>query len=281
MFDHSFIKWAGGKAKLLPEIHKYILNTGRSTLIEPFFGSGVVSYNTPYTHYKVNDSNRDLCLTYQTVASYPETVIDHCYMLFEQGNSVAAYKHIRDEFNNKLQNNHTVYYVAAMFIYLNKHCWNGLCRYNSSGEFNTPPNDKVKLGKQIKFDANNLRRWGMFLKNKVDLYHGDFEYMFSFGSPDTTIYADPPYIPVSNTANFTAYTTEKFSIDDHKRLAAAAERACAEGSLVVISNSWTPETMEIYNNSSEIIEIKASRVLNSNTANRGKVSEALIIYRGK
>ena len=128
-----FIKWAGGKHRLVPQIQA-LLPTGQR-LVEPFVGSGAVWLNTSYPEARLADANRDLILLYQTLQQHGATFIDYCRQLFvNENNDAERYYGLRDRFNGSRD----PWEKSALFLYLNRHGYNGLCRYNASGGFNVP-----------------------------------------------------------------------------------------------------------------------------------------------
>jgi hypothetical protein len=134
-FTSAFLKWAGGKSKLTEQIQNLFPFDIKGSYVEPFAGSGVVALNTKANHHWINDINDDLVLLWKTVQSSPDDLIKECLPLFsKEYNTQEKYYELRDEFNNGAKGIRR----AALFIYLNRHCFNGLCRYNSKGKFNVP-----------------------------------------------------------------------------------------------------------------------------------------------
>lgn len=246
----SPLKWAGGKARVMPQLLEHLPKA--DCLIEPFVGSGTVFMNTDYRRYVLCDSNAALINFFNMLARYPEELIKSARMFFQDGNFSEDYYACRDGFNfiskNCLISAGIARKVqwAAMFLYLNKHGYNGLYRVNLKGEFNVPfgkfaepyfPEKEMRLFAE---KANDTK--AIFMLNDFRLSIRAAVY----ASDDAVIYCDPPYIPASETANFTAYG-KPFTPDDHRDLVATLIDAHRQrGTRSIISNSDTPETREIY-----------------------------------
>lgn len=246
----SPIKWAGGKTRVMPELLKHLPKA--DCLIEPFVGSGTVFMNTEYRRYVLCDSNRALINFFEMLTRHTEELIKSARMFFQDGNFSEDYYACRDGFNfiskNCLIGAGTARKVqwAAMFLYLNRHGYNGLYRVNLKGEFNVPfgkfaapylPEKEMRLFAEKANDTKTV----FFHSDFRDSIHGVMRL-----PRDAVIYCDPPYIPTSNTSNFTAYG-KPFTLEDHRALAAALMAVNRQnGTRSVISNSDTPETSEIY-----------------------------------
>lgn len=268
MINRSCLKWAGGKGSIINEIKKHLPEGKR--LIEPFVGAGNVFINTDYDEYILNDINGDLIEFYETLKSPPSQpdFINYLEDFFIDANEENLYYHRRDRFNDPLYANHK----PELFLYLNRHCFNGLCRYNQKGEFNVP------YGKPKKpyFPRNELALFAEKLQ-KASLYCGDFEQIIKMAGPGDVIYCDPPYLPVSNTADFTAYHTNGFSIEDHDRLTCALICAVARGAQVVISNSNTLLAHDLYEPFTTINEIDTHRSIGAFGGSRKPIKELLAV----
>ncbi|ENT8515592.1 DNA adenine methylase [Raoultella ornithinolytica] len=246
----SPIKWAGGKTRVMPQLLKHLPKA--DCLIEPFVGSGTVFMNTEYRRYVLCDSNLALINFFEMLTEHTEELIKSARMLFQDGNFSEDYYACRDGFNfiskNRLIAAGTARKIqwAAMFLYLNKHGYNGLYRVNLKGEFNVP------YGKFAApyFPEKEMRLFAEKANDtKAAFIHCDFRDYFHgvMRLPrDAVIYCDPPYVPTSKTANFTAYG-KPFALGDHRDLVALLVAANRQhGTPAVISNSDTPETREIY-----------------------------------
>jgi len=268
-YTKSCLKWAGGKSKLLPTILPLLKG---NRLIEPFMGSGVVFLNSEQTDVLVNDFNSDLINVFQQIQKHPTRLINELKPLFLVGNTEEDYIKYRAEFNSLT--NQTLR-KAALFIYLNRHCFNGLCRYNASNNFNVPYGryDKPYLPEQeIKIITDKLKNIN------IQYSVGDFTNVMLSAIPGDVIYCDPPYVPLSDTASFTAYAATGFTIDQQNQLASLAETLQKKGIKVIISNHDTDFTREIYKNASDIKTIDVHRSISANGSNRKKVQELIAIY---
>lgn len=244
----SPIKWAGGKTRVMPQLLKHLPKA--DCLIEPFVGSGTVFMNTEYRRYVLCDSNRALINFFLALRDDTERLIAIAKNQFRNGNNADSYYEERKLFNNLSWDDEcTDEYVvrwAASFLYLNRHCFNGLYRTNADGGFNVP----FGRYKQPYFPEAEMRLFAEKARDTKALFlFNDFRTSIPYiakNRPDSVIYCDPPYIPVSETANFTAYG-KPFTLDDHRTLAATLLDAHRQhGTRSVISNSDTPETRETY-----------------------------------
>lgn len=244
----SPIKWAGGKTRVMPKLLKHLPKA--DCLIEPFVGSGTVFMNTEYRRYVLCDSNRALINFFLVLRDDTERLIAVARNIFRDGNKADKYYSEREKFNymswyeSEKDCRSTLW--AASFLYLNRHCFNGLYRTNLDGGFN------VSFGryKQPYFPEAEMRLFAEKARDTNALFLcNDFRTSIPYiakNRPDSVIYCDPPYIPASKTANFTAYG-QPFTLDDHRALAATLLDAHRQhGARSVISNSDTPETREIY-----------------------------------
>lgn len=244
----SPIKWAGGKTRVMPQLLKHLPKA--DCLIEPFVGSGTVFMNTEYRRYVLCDSNRALINFFRVLTSDTERLIDTARGMFLGGNNEEQYYNRRELFNSMQWSDtgkpDTALLYAALFLYLNRHSFNGVYRVNQKGEHNVP------FGKYAApyFPADEMRRFAEKANDTNAIFQcGDFRHTIPDVTPlayDAVIYCDPPYIPASKTANFTAYG-KPFTLDDHRALVATLLDAHRQyGHRSVISNSDTPETREIY-----------------------------------
>ena len=266
--DKSFLKWAGGKSKLLPVILNEIKEVN-GTYIEPFLGSGVVAFNVHAQRYLLSDINADLINVFQQLKSGGDFFIAYCALLFEEEfrNETSFYK-MRDRFNTT----NSALEKAAIFIYLNRNAFNGLCRYSKKGLFNTP----FGRYKTVYFPEVELRNIYTKCKDYTFLVTS-FENIMQSSKENDVIYVDPPYVPLNDTAYFTAYTKESFGPDEQKLLAELAENS---KSRVIISNHDTAFTRELYKNADKIIELSVTRSISAKADSRKKVKELLAIYKG-
>lgn len=222
----SPLKWAGSKARIMDTLRQHLPAGNR--LIEPFVGSASVFINTDYHSYLLADVNPDLVGLFNTLKTNPGDLIDCASLFFKFDNNEARFRVIRESFNSC----EDTFCRAVMFLYLNRHCYNGLCRYNSAGQFNVP----YGRYKAPYFPEDEIRQFVEKARNAVFLCL-DFEETIEMAGAGDVIYCDPPYIPASSTANFTKYHTAGFTPDDHSRMIAALHSAVARGSQVVVSNA--------------------------------------------
>lgn len=270
-----FIKWAGGKQKIikellirLPDKHTF------DNYIEPFAGGSALLYRVNFKKAVVNDINSELINTYKQIKDNPGEVYN---LLKTYKNNKEDFYKIRekDRTENYLKNNTDVE-RAARFIYLNKTCFNGLYRVNSKGYFNTPfghyKTDNYKNKEVLDIDSK------FFNDNNIQFFDIDFEEVLKFADKRSFIYLDPPYDPISSTANFTSYTDQGFGIDDQIRLKQKCDELTKIGSKIMISNHNTSFIRELFKDDSrynyEIINVR--RTIASHSKFRGEVEEVII-----
>lgn len=244
----SPIKWVGGKARVMPQLLEHLPKA--DCLIEPFVGSGTVFMNTDYQRYILCDSNRALINFFFALRDDTERLIAIAKNLFRNGNNEDSYYEERKMFNHMSWDckdaSGWISRWAASFLYLNRHCFNGLYRTNADGGFNVP----FGRYKQPYFPEAEMRLFAEKARDTQALFLcSDFCSSIPYTAknrPDSVIYCDPPYIPSSKTANFTAYG-KPFTLDDHRALVATLLDAHRQyGARAVISNSDTAETHNIY-----------------------------------
>ena len=269
--SRAFLKWAGGKYNLVDAISLQLPKA--PLLVEPFVGAGSVFLNTDYPEYLLNDINADLIHLYQLLQTQPARFIADARSLFVQSsNEKSSYLSFREQFNQSTDS----YQRSLLFLYLNRHGYNGLCRYNSSGKFNVP------FGSYKKPYFPEAELWFFAEKaQKAEFTCLSYPELFArLPAPPTVIYCDPPYVPLSKTASFTSYAKNSFTFDDQAELANLAEAAQAAGHTVVISNHDTPLTRKIYSGA-ELDSIQVGRSISQKGSSRGKVAELFAIYRQK
>ena len=274
-----FLKWCGGKSKLIKSIDKFLPLTEYmpDTYIEPFVGAGSMFIHIvkKYKHLKkvvISDNNSDLINCYKVIKNNPNElclILDNMEILYndlDYKNKEKNYLKTKDLFNF---GDEGILYKSASFIYLNKLGFNGLCRYNKSGKFNVSWNKS----KEIKlFEKSNILKFSKLLEN-VEIVRADYINQIKY--QNAFYYLDPPYDVVSKTANFTGYTADGFNKDDQARLAKNCRNFFLLHSKFLQSNADTPLIRELYREY-EINEIKAKRSINSDGKKRGEVSELLI-----
>ena len=261
--NKTILKWAGSKVGIMEHLRPHLPKTKR--LVEPFAGSCAVMMNTDYEQYLIADVNNDLITMYQKIASDNiDEVIRTAADLFESETVELGY-YIERDFFNKSKHVLQPEYIAAYFIYLNRHCYNGLCRYNQKGGFNVPCGNY----KKIYFPEDEIRAFSA-KAHKADIKcQGWAETLLQICSGDG-IYCDPPYMGTG----FTQYHTEGFNNGDQVALAEALQAIhINKGNLVTVSNSIAAK--ELYADLGFTIhEIEAPRKISSN-GNRKPVTEII------
>lgn len=266
-----FLKWAGGKYLLLPRIFAALpVQHATGRLVEPFTGSAAVALNAPHARVLAADANTDLIALYRTVQRAPERMAAAVAALFTPAtNTREAYDGLREEFNAAGEGERR----AALFVYLNRHGYNGLCRYNARGRFNVPfgryAAPRPPLDAMRAFAQRAAR---------IDFARQPFEETIAQAAPGDVIYCDPPYVPLSATANFTSYGKDSFGPAEQAHLADLARQAAARGIPVVISNHDTPEARALYAGA-DIQTFGVDRRISSKAATRGEARELLAVFR--
>jgi len=282
--NKTFLKWAGNKTKVLPHIIPHIGYPKR--YCEPFGGSLAVALNTPAEQYILNDVNKDLVAIYRSlVNANDDSFVQYCEELFvPENNTREAYLELREHFNQATDTTER----ARLFIYLNKHCFNGLSRYNSKGEFNVPygrefkdKNTKEKKIENAYFPKEEMMNFRMYFLSKqlVRFTSLSFEDLSLYEDLEVgdVVYFDPPYVRASDTANFTSYATDGFTSDQQVHLAQLAESLSSKGIRVIVSNHDVPVTRELYK-SATIYPIQVSRTIAAKGGSRKKANELIAVY---
>lgn len=269
IINKPFLKWAGGKSKLAPFISAHLPSQSRKRLIEPFAGSAALSLALEFEAYLLNDTNADLINLYQILKQEKRGFIDYAKSFFSpENNQETCFYELRDRFNHS-QDTHE---RSALFIYLNRHAFNGLCRYNSKGEFNVP------FGRYAKPYFPEKEMQGFIEKSgRMELMCGNFQVALTLAKQDDVVYCDPPYVPLSETASFTAYAKSGFDLNDQYRLVELAKQVSAQSQGVVISNHDTDFTRELYQDA-RLETIQVQRNIAAKGSSRQKVGELLAIY---
>ncbi len=270
MSHKTFLKWVGNKFPHLEKIVPYLPREGR--LIDVFCGSSSLLLNTNYEAYWLNDINPDLIELYRLLQEAPNILIDDVRELFlPKHNTENAYYDHRQRFN-KL----TVGTIkrAALFLYLNRHCYNGLCRYNADGQFNVPYGHY----KSIYFPEKELWQFSQKLKKtSITMTSDSFEIVMRRAKPGDIVYCDPPYAPRDQKTNFSKYQKEAFTLSQQKKLAMMAIELKHKKIPVIISNHHTPLTEEIYREAT-IKEFPVSRMMSRRGEHRSTVKELVALF---
>jgi len=285
-----FVKWAGGKTQLIDEIDNVIpcyFKQNRFTYIEPFVGGGSVLFwilqKYPVREAIINDINADLINSYNVIKDNVDVLISilkewekHYHSLADKPELKNKYYYLKREQFNTRKSDRIVH--AALFIFLNRTCFNGLYRVNSKNEFNVPIGSYKK---PMICDEENLRLVSQLLK-KVTILQGDFEETLKFAKKDTLFYFDPPYRPLNDTSNFNSYTQNGFDDKEQIRLRNFCKKIDKLGHQWILSNSDVKNINSNDNFFDDLYEnfcikrVLARRNINSNPNKRGELTELLI-----
>ncbi|MBP0031092.1 DNA adenine methylase [Roseofilum sp. Guam] len=268
-----FLKWAGGKRKLISVIKKYIPQK-YGQYYEPFIGAGAVLFSLQPAKSIINDTNPELINCYKIIRDDSDELLMACKE-HERNNSKEYYYTLRSQDRCSTFKQLSPVERAARLIYLNKTCFNGLFRVNSKGQFNVPYGNYINPAIA---DPVTIKAVSAFLNRRsVRIYEGDFEDAVSTTKKGDFVYFDPPYYPISETSSFTGYSVDGFGQREQERLKLVCDRLSDQGCNVLISNSNAPLIRELYRDSRyEVVEVKASRAINAVGSKRGKIQELLI-----
>jgi DNA adenine methylase len=271
-----FLRWAGGKRRItrtLIQAFPRNFNPNVNRYFEPFIGGGALMFATgdrasnfyiPGKNIFINDSNPDLITAYKAIQGSLPQLIATLKKLSK--------KLSKDDFENiRKWNPKNDIEIAARFIYLNKTCFNGLWRVNSSGQFNVPWG---KLKNPQIFDEQNLRACSARLRN-ARISNLSFEKSITRAREGDLVYFDPPYIPLSNSASFSQYSKENFNLQDHIKLAEVIKNLTNKGVYVVLSNSDTHETREIFSKQLTLRQVLMNRSISASSNSRTPVYELI------
>lgn len=267
------LKWVGSKARLMPKLRQHLPDGKR--LVEPFAGSCAVMMNTDYDEYLIADVNPDLVNLYKAMAYHTDALLNELEILFnagsvgDEGNRAVFYYVVRDAFNQsgKSFGSESVE-AAARFLYLNRHCFNGLCRYNRRCHFNVP------FGKYKKpyFPADEIRAFAEKAK-RATFITAHYAETLDLVRDGDVVYCDPPYL--TDSGNFTAYHAHGFTLMDQGRLARKLRRLARKGVPVVASNADLEMVHYLYAGF-EVVRINAPRSVGAAAASQ-KVAAELIL----
>lgn len=234
-------------------------------------GSGAVFLNTQYDEYVLADSNPDLINLYRHLLDEDGGFISYSRRFFIPENNIAErFYALRTQFNRTADTRRR----SALFLYLNRHCYNGLCRYNSRGEFNSP------FGRYLRpyFPATEMRSF-IGAARHATLMHADFVDSMRMAKCGDVVYCDPPYTPLSGTAYFTDYHAGGFAWDDQVRLAEFAQHLAGNGVQVVISNHDTDDIRNLYHSGgAEVLYFQVQRNISCIPSKRERVGELLAVF---
>ncbi len=293
-----FLKWAGGKGQLVPQLVKCLppelQEAHIKRYVEPFLGGGALFFHIAQTYeledFFISDANPELFVVYKVIQQDVEGLIkqlseiQNWYFRMASEQQSEFYYNTRQKFNSARLKFDFAYYShiwverAAQILFLNRTCFNGLFRLNSKAEFNVPFGDYKN---PTLCDTENLRTVSAILQ-KATLQQSDFSTCREFVDEHTFVYFDPPYRPLSKTASFTAYSSFGFDDGEQLRLARFYRELAQRKAKLMLSNS-DPKNIDAADNFFEeayagfnISRLKASRMINSNAQKRGEISELLI-----
>lgn len=258
------LKWAGGKSQLLEYIVKN-MPAQYGNYHEPFLGGAAVLLGVSPQRAFVSDINEQLVNLYMQLRDAAESVIDAVNEMDALPCDKEKYYAVRERYNKKIAGHELDAECAALMIWVNKHCFNGLYRVNGKGLFNVPYNNKTG-GKSI--DEDNVRAISRYLRDAdIAIACLDFEESCQNVLPGDFVYLDSPYVPQSATASFTDYTMDGFTLSDHERLAALFRRLDGIGAKVMLSNNDVPLVRELYAGYG-IQSVEVKRLINRNAGGR-------------
>ncbi|HOI76960.1 MAG TPA: DNA adenine methylase [Methanofastidiosum sp.] len=294
-----FLKWAGGKSQLIPELSsrlpKNIINTEVIvSYIEPFVGGGAIFFYLK-SRFQINNSylfdiNKELIVGYKVLQNDPKELINHLknleieYISKNEEERKSCYYTIRDRYNSQVNSfdyiNYNTGWIerASHMIFLNRTCFNGLFRQNRNGEFNVP-HGRYKNPKIC--DKENIRKVNLALKN-TEIICGDFTDSLKYANNNSLVYLDPPYRPLTKTSSFTSYSKEEFTDEDQIRLSKFYKELDEKGAYLILSNS-DPKNEDpkddffdnLYKDFT-IERVNAKRIINCDPNKRGEIKELII-----
>jgi DNA adenine methylase len=274
-----FLKWAGGKRQLLSMLRRYIpKNFSSTTYFEPFVGAGAFLFDLQPKKAFINDANKELINCYLTIKEQPNELLE-LTREYQKNISKLRYYELRELDRKPDFNNLSNVQRAARIIYLNKTCFNGLFRVNNQGQFNVPYGDNKN---PILADEVVIRAVSNYLNdNKIEITNQDFEQAVAKAKKGNFIYFDPPYDPVSDSSSFTGYDLSGFGKNEQHRLKNVCNELVERGCKVLLSNSATDFIKDLYKDQKyySIIEVEATRNINSVGTSRGKINEVLIFSK--
>lgn len=286
-----FVKWVGGKSHLVEEIEKFLPVDDERALTkycEPMVGGGALLFDIlskfDFEQIYISDTNVELINAYNAIQKDVDALIKRLtemqllFLPMDENGRKYFYYTARDKFNSLELNETNSIEKAALFIFLNKTCFNGLYRVNKKGQFNVPMG---AYKNPTICDEANLRNVSKVLQS-VEIVCGDYTLSKKFIDSNTFVYIDPPYRPISQTSGFTSYTTDVFDDNEQIRLAHFIDEINETGAKIVLSNSDPQNVNEedtffedLYK-AYKIKKVEAPRAINSKAEKRGKIKELLI-----
>jgi DNA adenine methylase len=267
-----FLKWAGGKRQLLREIRK-LLPQNFDVYFEPFLGAGAVLFELQPRNALINDANSELVNCYEVIRQCPEELVTHARThQIDEG----YYYRLRAQDRDPDFKNLPPLERASRTIYLNKTCYNGLFRVNKKGYFNVPFG---RYANPVIVDELTIKAVSEYLNAaSIKLRNDDFQTALRDAVRNDFAYLDPPYDPLSETASFTSYNAGAFDQAQQYRLKSTCDDLTQRGCKLLLSNSATDFIRDLYSDRSRytVIEVQATRSINSNAKARGRIRELLI-----
>lgn len=272
-----YLKWAGNKSGLAHRIASLL--SKHTTLVEPFMGAGSIFLNTDFQRYLLSDANEHLVGAHKDLICNPGAFIARVGQMFAGANNRQAYESVRMMFNAISPSAgagqaHNID-KSAMFVYLNRHCYNGLCRYNRQGGFNAP------FGRYAKpyFPKAEMEYFAAKAQwSDVTIKAANYLDVLIECPENAAVYLDPPYVP-ANPSNLQSWVTP-FTMDDQVNLVLLAQHCVKRGCTVVISNHDLPKTRALYAAANEIIPLNVRRSISCKGDQRRRVGELLAVYHG-
>ena len=288
---HPFVKWVGGKGQLLDVLKNNLpekMETSITKYAEPFVGGGAFLFellnNYHFEEIYINDNNKELTNAYEVVKNdcnlliFELSDLEKCYNDLSEEEQQLFYYEKRERFNNLALTKESKIEKAALFILLNKTCFNGMYRVNKKGNFNVPFGKRKNVSL---FNTENLHKTSELLQNVI-IRSCDYHDVWNVADSSTFVYFDPPYRPLNATSSFTSYTEDDFSDKDQAELATLFGELSNRGAKVMLSNS-DPKNVDENDNFFDdlyarynIMRVDASRSINSVGSKRGKIKELLI-----
>jgi len=259
-----FVKWAGGKRQLLDRI-KERLPLKYNNYFEPFVGGGAVLFGLKPEKAIINDINASLINAYKVIAHNTQDFLEYINTLdngmWEDGK--AYFYALRERYNDKIMQEEYDVEMAALFVFINKHCFNGLYRVNGKGLFNVPYNNS----RRSSIDSNLIVNLSGYLKN-IQIMQGDFENVCQNAARHDFVFFDSPYAPL-NPTSFESYTKEGFDMESHKRLSKLFDKLTDRGCYCMLTNHNTEFINELYGGKGYRMEVTSvKRMINSDASNR-------------
>ncbi|MBA1433677.1 DNA adenine methylase [Bombilactobacillus bombi] len=264
-------KWVGGKRQLVSKLIEHLPQDFNS-YFEPFIGGGALLLALAPQKAIINDNNQELINVYRVIKDHPLSLLAELQK-HQDNNSKEYYLYVRNWDRSEIWQQLTPIQRAARLLYMLRVDFNGLYRVNKKGQFNVPYG-KYKNPNIVNRD-DILRVSNYFQQANIQILCGDFQKAVASAQKNDLVYFDPPYIPLTSTANFTSYTKDDFTLEDQKRLCQTFFDLARRDVKVMLSNSDTALTRSLYKNANIHI-VQARRAINSNAQKRGKINEVII-----